>query len=92
MINIKQAQARMQQRIDSLRIEEAIRAYAAANEGKFPASLDQIKLPLPTDPISSKAYRYELKDGKATIRGTPPADRAKEPAFNRVLEITIQKP
>ena len=42
---IKQSQARLQQRIDSLRIEEAIRAYAAVNEGKFPASLDQIKLP-----------------------------------------------
>jgi hypothetical protein len=90
VIKVKQAQARLQQRIDSLRIEEAVRAYAAANEGKFPSSLDQIKLPLPTDPISGKSYRFELKEGKATIRGTPPADRAKEPAFNRVLEITIQ--
>ncbi len=90
-VRVMQAQARLQQRIDSLRIEEAVRAYAAANEGKFPASLDLTKLPLPTDPISGKSYRLELKEGKATIRGTPPADRAKEPAFNRVLEITIQK-
>ncbi len=91
MVKVKQAQARIQQRIDAFRIEEALRAYAANNEGKLPGSLDQIKLPLPTDPISGKAYVYELKDGKAMIRVTPPADRAKEPVLNRVLEITIQK-
>jgi hypothetical protein len=88
---VKQAQARLQQRCDLLRIEEAIRAYAAVNVNKLPGSLDQIKLPLPIDPISGKSYRYESKDGKASIRGTAPADRVNDRSFNRVLEISIQK-
>ncbi|HEV3387219.1 MAG TPA: hypothetical protein VG097_20540, partial [Gemmata sp.] len=92
IIKVKQAQARIQQRIDTLRIEEAVRAYVAANEGKFPASLDQIKLPLPIDPFSGKAYLYELKDGKAAIRGAAPADKVKDRAYNRVMEIKMQKP
>jgi hypothetical protein len=91
MVKVKQAQARIQQRIDTLRIEEAIRAYAAKNDRKLPASLNEVKLPLPTDPVSGKDYLYELKDGKAIIRVTPPADRVKEPVWNRVLEISIQK-
>jgi hypothetical protein len=92
ILKVKQAQARLQQRIDTLRIEEAVRVFAAANEGKFPASLDQIKLPLPIDPFSGKSYLYEVKEGKAVIRGAAPADKAKDRSYNRMLEIKMQKP
>jgi hypothetical protein len=91
-LKVMQARARMQQRIDLLRIEEGIRAYAAANDNKLPASLDQIKLPLPIDPISGKSYSYELKEHKAVVHGTVPADRVNDRSYNRVLEIKIVKP
>jgi hypothetical protein len=86
---VKQAQARLQQWIDLLRIEEAIRDYAATNSNKLPASLEQIKLPLQIDPVSGKSYFYELKDGKALIHGTVPADRINDRSWNRILEIKV---
>lgn len=92
IMKVKQAQARIQQRIDLLRIEEAIRAHAAANGNKIPLTLDQIKLPLPIDPVSGKPYIYDLKDDTITIHGTVPADRVNDRTYNRVLEIRIQKP
>ena len=50
-----------------------------------------MKLPLPVDPVTGKPFVYEVKDGKAVIRGTPPPGREKEPSFNRVYEITVRK-
>ena len=41
------AQARTEQRFALLRCVEALRDYAADNEGKLPARLEDIKLPLP---------------------------------------------
>ena len=70
---------------------EAVRAHAASNEGKLPGKLAEIKLPLPLDPVTGKPFLYELKDGTAVIRGTPPPARKADPAYNRVYEITIRK-
>jgi hypothetical protein len=91
LLRVKQAQTRLQQRIDMLRIAEAIRAYAHENAGKMPASLDAIKLPLPPDAVTGKPFVYEVKKGFAMLRSTPPRDRAKEPAFTREFAITIRK-
>ncbi len=91
LLRVKQAQVRLQQRIDMLRIAEAIRAYAAENAGKLPATLDAIKLPMPLDAVTGKAFMYEVKDKTAVLRNTPPSDRVKEPSFSRVFEITIRK-
>ena len=43
------------------------------------------------DPFIGKSFGYEVKDGKAVVRGTPPADKLKEPIYNRVYEISIRK-
>jgi DNA-binding winged helix-turn-helix (wHTH) protein len=47
--------------------------------------------PMPADPFTGKPFRYELKDGTAHIRGTPPAGEARIAAFNLHYEITIRK-
>jgi hypothetical protein len=85
------AKARLQQHIGLLTTAEAVRAHAAANGGSLPTSLDAVKFPLPTDPTTGKPFAYEVKEGKAVIRATPPADQVKNPVFNRVYEITIRK-
>ena len=87
---VKQAHARLAQRLASVRIIEAIRLYAAAHDGKLPDSLDRIEVPLPVDPITGKAFHYEVKDGTAILHGTPPAGMEKSPAYVR-YEITIRK-
>ena len=90
-IKVIQARARTQQRLGLIHAVEAVRIYAAENEGKVPASLEAIKLPLPVDPVTGKSFLYEVKDGKAILRATPPADRKNDYSFNRVYEVTIRK-
>ena len=91
VIKVVQARARFQQYLSMLQAVEAVRAYAAEHEGKLPASLEATKLPVPVDPVTGKAFIYVVKDGTASIRGTPPIDRKNEPTFNREYEVTIRK-
>jgi hypothetical protein len=84
-------QARTQQWVGLLQAVEAVRGYAAENGGKLPTALEGMKLPIPVDPFTGKPFHYEVKDGTAIIRGTPPPDRKAASSFNRVYEITIRK-
>lgn len=90
-MKVRQTEARLDQRLALLRCVEALRAYAAENDGKLPAKLDDVKLPLPVDPVTGKPFPYELKGGTATLRGTPAAGREKEASFNVRYEVTIAK-
>ncbi len=60
--------ARQQRRIAQLRIIEALRAYAVANNGKLPDSLSDLGLPVSNNPVDGKPFEYTLKDGEATLR------------------------
>lgn len=60
--------ARVQRRIVSLRIIEALRAHAVANNGTLPESLSDLSLPISNNPVDGKPFEYTLKDGEATLR------------------------
>ena len=60
--------ARLQRRIASLRIVEAIRAYASANNGNLPESLSDLSLPVPDNPADGKPFAYVRKDNEATLQ------------------------
>jgi hypothetical protein len=87
---VRQTDARLDQRVAYLRVIEGIRLYARENDGKLPATLGDIKLPLPLDPVTGKPFSYAVKDsGVAVLHGgnpTPVNDRG-----NRVYDITIRK-
>ncbi|HVS37802.1 MAG TPA: hypothetical protein VMS17_19750, partial [Gemmataceae bacterium] len=91
LIKVRQATARLDQRLALLRCVEALRIYAAENNGKLPAKLDDVKIPLPLDPVTGKPFPYQLDGDKATLRGTPPAGREKDAAYNVRYEVTIAK-
>ena len=89
MEKVKQAQARIDQRIAYLQILEAIRLYAYKNGGALPATLAETKLPLPVDPITGKPFEYVVQGDVATLHGANPhpgVDR-----LNRYYEIRIKK-
>lgn len=88
---VRLAQGRLEQRFALLRHVEAIRMYAAEHDGKLPEKLDDIQLPLPTDPFTGKPFRYSLEKGTAHIRGTPPAGYERIAAYNLHYEITLRK-
>ncbi len=69
--NVKRAQARLDQRIALLRCVEALRIYAAENDGKLPAKLDDIPLPLPFDPATGKPFTYKVEGKTAHLHGEP---------------------
>ena len=91
VVEARRAQARLEQQIAILRHVEAIRLHAAAHDGKLPANLTDIELPLPTDPFSGKPFAYDLDGATAHVRGSAPKGEEKNPAYNRRYEITIQK-
>jgi hypothetical protein len=87
---VKLAQTRVEQRLGLLRCVEALRLHAAENDGKLPAKLEDIKLPLPVDPVTGKPFVYKLDGGTAILRGTPPPG-VNDPAYNVRYEVTIAK-
>ncbi len=89
LLKVKIGQGRVDQRFAALRLIEAIRLHAHQNEGKAPASLDEIKLPLPLDPVTGKPFHYAVKDGVITFSGGNPSPG--EDRMNRVYEVRIQK-
>jgi len=90
-MKVRQAQARTQQRIGLLRCVEALRMYAAENQGRLPARLEELKVPLPVDPVTGKSFVYRLEGRTATIRGTPPPGLEKNAFYNVRYEVTIVK-
>jgi hypothetical protein len=89
---ILRARVRLQRKVDALRCLEAIRAYAAAHDGKLPATLDEIKdLPIPIDPVTGKAFGYKLTGDKATFEA-PAVSRDTQTPFPAIeYEITIKR-
>jgi hypothetical protein len=66
------AQTRIDRRIAALRCVEAVRLHTAAQDGKFPSSLDEIKeVPVPTDPVDGKPFGYRVVGDRAFFSSTP---------------------
>jgi len=48
---------------------EAIRMYGAAQGGKLPASLDDLSLPAPVEPVTGKPLDYRYQGDQAVLTG-----------------------
>ncbi len=90
MAAVRQAQARLAQRLALLRTIEAIRLYAAEHKGALPVKLTEISVPLPDDTFTGKPFRYELVGTTAHLRGTPPKSAEHNPFLRMHYEITVR--
>jgi hypothetical protein len=88
---VRQAQARIDQRVAMLRCLEALRLHAADHDGKPPAKLADVRVPVPVDPFTGQPFLYTFENGIATLRGSPPAGQEKSAAYNIRYEIKIAK-
>lgn len=71
----KLTEAKAARRIAELRIIEALRAYAAGHGGKLPTNLADIQdLPLPLNPVTGKAFGYQLDGDTALLTADGPAN------------------
>ncbi len=70
---------------------EAVRLYAAAHDGKLPASLDDVKdVPIPDDPVTGQPFGYRRVGDRAFLSSTPfpgqPADNANTPTYELMFQ------
>jgi hypothetical protein len=91
ILRVRQAQARLDQRVALLRHVEALRMYAAEHGGSLPDKLSEITVPLPVDPFTGKPFRYERRGDTAVIRGSPPRGGENNPANNVRYEVTLAR-
>jgi hypothetical protein len=68
VIAMRQAQGRLEQRVALLRHVEALRMHAAAHNGQWPATLSEIAVPLPDDPLTGKPFAYRREAATAELR------------------------
>ena len=83
--------AQIDRRVAALRCVEAVRLYAAAHDGKLPASLDDVKdVPIPDDPVTGKPFGYRRVGDRAFLSSTPfpdqPADNADTPTYELMFQ------
>lgn len=85
------AQYRTERRLASLRAVEAARLYAAKNDGKLPAKLSDVPVPVPTDPITGQPFGYSTEGNTFTIEVPPPPGAKAERGNNWKYAITIMR-
>jgi hypothetical protein len=91
VIKGRRAQALLEQRLGMVRHVEALRLYAAGHDGKFPAKLTDVGVPLPLDPFTGKPYVYLVEGVVAHLRAGPPAGDEKNAGAHLHYELTMQK-
>jgi hypothetical protein len=91
VVQARQAQGRLEQRLALLRHSEALRLDAAWYDGKLPEKLSDIALPLPVDPFTGKPFVYRREGPIAHLSGRPPRGEEKNPVYNIRYEVRIRK-
>lgn len=77
-------------KVKLLQTVEAIRDYAAKNDGTLPTNLEALELPAPNDPLTEQPFFYGVADDQATLRAErlPGLDASLQP--NLEYSITIR--
>ncbi len=89
---VYEAHTRTNRRVAVLRAVEAVRLHAAANGGRPPQSLADIKVvPVPDDPYTLKPFEYAAKDDTFVLTLPPPAGEKPHLGNSARYEITLRK-
>jgi hypothetical protein len=91
LLSVRKVQARLDQRIALLRHVEALRLYAADHDGKLPARLEDVGLPLADDPVTGKPFSYRVEGETAFLRGGVPKGEEQNPHYHLAYDVAIRK-
>jgi len=90
LIKVQSAQTRLERKIAALRVIEALRLHAAANDGRLPDKLTDVTLvPVPDDPGTGKPFGYERDQDTATLISQIPAEKPEVSGLR--YRLTIRK-
>jgi hypothetical protein len=67
------APARLERKLEALRIVEALRLHAAT-AGHLPNKLDDLAVPVPLDPLTGRPFTYNREGETATLSSQIPDD------------------
>jgi hypothetical protein len=65
----QEASLRTQQQLAMWQTVEAIRHHLATHDNKLPATLEELELPAPHDPLTNGPFEYLLHNAGATLKG-----------------------
>jgi hypothetical protein len=91
IIKLRRTQGRLEQKIALLRHVEAVRLYAAEHEGRLPARLSRMTVPLPFDPFTGKPFDYVVEGAIAHVRGSSIRSEKNDLEYDVDYEVTLQK-
>jgi hypothetical protein len=87
---VRLAQVRLERKLEALRAIEAFRLHAAANRGRLPDKLDEVKIvPVPLDPGSGRPLEYQRDGATATLASRIPGQPLDKTGLR--YRITIRK-
>ena len=89
---VRRAQGRLEQRIALLRHVEALRLYAAEHDGKLPAKLADVSVPLPRRPVHRQAVPLRRSTAtRPTSAAARPRGRRRTPPSTSTTKFTVRK-
>ncbi len=91
IVKLRRTQGQLERQIAMLRHVEALRLHAAGHDGKLPARLSDISVPIPVDPFTGKPFDYAVEGTTAHLRGGSPRSREHEPGHNIHYEVILLK-
>jgi hypothetical protein len=91
IVKLRRTQGQLERQIALLRHVEALRLHAAGHDGKLPAKLSDIAVPIPVDPFTGKPFDYAVEGTTAHLRGGSPRSREHEPGHNIHYEVILLK-
>ena len=91
IIKLRRTQGQLEQQIALLRQVEALRLYAAEYDGKLPAQLADITVPLPVDPVTGKPFTYTLERRTAHISVSPVSGENGHTENKPHYSVTVKK-
>jgi hypothetical protein len=91
VVKLRRTQGQLEQQIALLRHVEALRLHAAEHDGKLPAKLSEISVPLPVDPVTGKPFGYQAEGATAHLRGGSPRSKEQESGPRVHYAVTLLK-
>jgi hypothetical protein len=91
IVRLRRTQGQLEQQIALLRHVEALRLHAAGHDGRLPAALSDISLPLPVDPVTGKPFVYGVEGTTAHLRGSSLRGKERQPGCGVHYEVTLLK-